>query len=315
MMRTSSLSRHNYDRIWKQIKAHKLYLLLAVPGILYFLIFSYIPMTGLLAAFKDLRPFDGYREIFTNEFVGLKHFQRFFSSVMFYRVLGNTLMIGLISLLINSPAPLLFALALNEVRNIRFKRTVQTISYLPHFLSWVIVSGFVLQVLALRGGIIPEIVRLFGGTPKYLLTEPGAFRWVIILSALWKEIGFGTIIYLAAITSIDTCLYEAAEIDGAGRFRQLLSITLPSIAGVFILLLILRIGNIMGTGFEPILLMYNPAVYSTGDIIPTYVYRTGIGSMQYSFSIAVGFFNSIIGLIFMLSADRLAKLMGQEGIW
>lgn len=297
------------------IKRNKLYYFLIAPGIVYFIIFHYTPMYGLTIAFKDIAPFDGLREMLTADWVGLKHFRNFFNSYYFRDIIGNTLLISLYRLVFGFPAPIVLALLLNEIGHMAFKRTVQTISYLPHFLSMVVVAGLVTTLLTTDGGLVNEILKLFGVGPISFLTDTTYFRSVLVASGVWKEAGWGMIIYLAAIAGIDPAQYEAAKIDGAGRWRQMWHITLPGMRHIIVILLILSIGGIMDAGFEQIFLLYSPPVYDVADIIDTYVYRKGLVEVQYSFAAAVGFFKSVIAIILILGANMLAKKFDQEGIW
>lgn len=302
-------------RTFSLLRKNKLYYSLIVPGIIYFLVFHYTPMFGLIIAFKDVAPFDGLREMLTADWVGLKHFQNFFNSYYFWDIIENTLLISLYRLLFGFPAPILLALLLNEVGNMAFKRSVQTISYLPHFLSMVVVAGLLTTLLTTDGGLANEIVKLFGYEPVSFLTDERYFRSVIVASGIWKEVGWGMIIYLAAIAGIDMQQYEAARIDGAGRMRQIWHITLPGMRHIIVILFILQIGGVMEAGFEQIFLLYSPPVYDVADIIDTYVYRKGLVEVQYSFGVAVGLFKSAIAVVLIIGTNWLAKKFGQEGIW
>ncbi|MFC5466275.1 ABC transporter permease [Lederbergia graminis] len=302
-------------RLLKSIKRHKLYYFLIIPGLLYFLIFHYIPMFGIIIAFKDVSPFAGVEGIFTSEWVGLKHFERFFSSYYFWDVLSNTVMISFYKLLFGFPAPIILALLLNEVRQMVFKRTIQTISYLPHFISMVVLAGLVTSVLSTDGGILNSVIEFFGGEPIHFLGGKEYFRSVLVASDIWKSIGWGSILYLAAMAGINPQLYEAAKIDGANRWQQTWHITLPGISFVVVLMLILNVGNFLDAGFEQILLLYSPAVYEVADIIDTYVYREGLIAMQYSYATAIGIFKNVIGAILILGANYVAKRLNQPGIW
>jgi len=301
--------------IWNTAKKFKLYYLLILPGFIYFLIFKYIPLFGVIVAFKDISPFQGIKDILTGPWVGLKHFRTFFESYYFWQILGNTLLISLYKFIFSFPAPIILALLMNEISNVKYKKVVQTVSYLPHFISLVVVAGLLTNILSTRGGLLNVIIGLFGAEPIFFLGESQYFRGVLVVSDIWKTVGWGTIIYLAAITGIDPGLYESAKIDGAGRFKQTLHITLPGIASIISIMAIMRMGTILDAGFQQVLTLYSPAVYDVADIIDTYVYRSGIEKMQYSFSTAVGLFKSVIALILVLLSNILAKKMGQEGIW
>ena len=272
-------------------------------------------MFGITIAFKDVTPYGGLSEMFTAPWVGLKHFKKFFDSYYFWNILGNTLNISLRKLLFGFPAPIIFALLINEIGSIKFKKVVQTISYLPHFISSVIMAGLLYNVLSTNGGIINELIRLCGGEPKYFLGESQYFVNVIVVSSIWQGVGWGSIIYLAAITGIDTSLYEAARIDGANKAQQMWYITLPCIMGVACTMLILNLGHILDAGFDQILLLYSEGVYDVADIIDTYVYREGLLNLNYSYTAAVGLFKSVVGCLMVLLVNGIVKKMGQEGIW
>lgn len=288
--------------------------LLALPGILYFVVFKYLPMLGIYMAFTNYRGTGGIAGIFTADFVGFQHFARFFSSIFFGRLMRNTLLISLYRILFSFPCPILLAMLINEINSTKFKRTVQTISYLPHFLSWVVVAGLISTLLSTSGPINGLVVSL-GGSPVYFLSDTRYFRSILILSDIWKNIGWGSIVYLAAITGISPQIYEAAELDGASRWQRMRHITLPGIMNIVAIMLILQVGRVLNEGFEQIFNMYNPAVYEVGDVFETYVYRIGLVNQQYSYSSAVGLFKSVISLILVLLANQGARKLGNEGIW
>jgi putative aldouronate transport system permease protein len=294
---------------------YRMHYMLMLPGLLFFLIFRYVPIYGIIIAFKDVSPFGGVSEMMSAPFVGLKHFINFFNSYYFWNIIGNTLAISGLKLLFGFPAPIILALLLNEIRSVKFKKITQTISYLPHFLSWVVVAGLFVVVLSTSGGIVNEIVKAFGGKPIYFLGDPKYFRGVIVISHIWKMMGWGSIIYLAALSGINPELYEAAIVDGAGRWKQMLHITLPGRSYVIVLMFIFAIGNLLRAGFEQILLLYSPSVYSVADIIDTYVYREGLIGLKYSYTTAIGLFKSVMAMILILSANFIAKRLGKEGIW
>lgn len=299
----------------KQISRYKAYYLLILPGILYFVIWHYLPMLGIVIAFKDVSPYGGAAEMLASPWVGLEHFKKFFRSFYFWNILRNTLNISVQKLIFGFPAPILLALLLNEITNVHYKRVVQTVSYLPHFISSVIMAGLMYSVLSTNGGIVNEIIKLFGGEPIFFLGESRYFVKTLVVSSIWQGVGWGTIIYLAAITGIDSQLYEAARIDGANKLQQVVHITLPGVLGVASIMLIMNLGNILNAGFEQILLLYSPSVYDVADIIDTYVYREGLVNLNYSYSAAVGLFKSVIGLILVLSVNWVIKKSGQSGIW
>nr|WP_317979852.1 ABC transporter permease subunit [Paenibacillus glycanilyticus] len=286
--------------------------LLLVPGLIFLLVFKYTPMYGVVIAFQDFNIFSG---IGGSEWVGLDQFQKLIHSDDFTRVLTNTLLISLYKIVLLFPIPIVVALLLNEVRKMLFKRTIQTIIYLPHFLSWVIISGLFVTLLSPTDGLVNQIITLFGGKPISFLQDNSFFRSVVVFTAGWKEIGWNAIIFIAAIAGIDQEQYEAASIDGAGRIRKMISITLPGIMPTIILMLILRIGSLLEAGTEQILTMYNPLVYDSGDVIGTYVYRMGLGQQDYSFSTAVGLFNSLVGFILIISGNMLSKKFLKRSIW
>ncbi|WP_235886216.1 ABC transporter permease [Paenibacillus cymbidii] len=298
-----------------RIKRQKLYYFLLVPGLLYFLIFHYGPMYGIIIAFKDIAPFDGLKGIFSAEWVGLKHFRNFTESYYFTNIMVNTLTISGYRLLFGFPAPIILALLINEVRVVAFKRTVQTISYLPHFISMVVLAGLVTTLLSTDGGFVNGVLQKLGFEPVLFLSDTRFFRSVLVGSGIWKEMGWSSIIYLAAIAGVDQQLYEAAKVDGAGKLKQIWHITLPGISPIVVIMFILAIGHVMDAGFEQIFLLYSPPVYGVADIIDTYVYRKGLVEVQYSFAAAVGLFKSVIAAVLVLGTNYLARKFGQEGIW
>lgn len=292
------------------LKYKERYLLL-IPGVTFFIIFRYVPMAGIVLAWKQFTVTGG---LFGSPWAGWKYFERLFTAPDFARVLRNTVFInGVLRMCIAFPMPIVFALLLNEIHNMRYKRVVQTISYLPHFLSWVVVASLIRPLAASNG----PLNLLAGGvglnTPILFLQRPGWFLVIITLSDIWKGVGWGSIIYLAAITGIDPSLYESAEIDGARRFQKMRYITLPSITFVIVILFLLRLGNILELGFDQIFNLYNPLVYEVGDIIGTYVYRIGIQDFRYSFATAVGLFQNMIGLLALVGANWIVKRVGRVG--
>ena len=282
-----------------------------LPVIAYYIIFHYLPMGGLIIAFKDYRVARG---IFGSKWVGLKHFIGFFESEYAWRTIRNTLSISCLGIVFSFPAPIILAILLNEVKHEHFKKAVQTITYMPHFISLVIICAMVHDFCATRG-LFNTILNALGFDSIDFLIQPGWFYPIYISSGIWQNIGWDSIIYLSALSAIDQELYEAAAVDGAGRLRRIWSITLPGIMPTITILLILRVGSIMSVGFEKIILLYNPSVYETADVISTYVYRRGLVDGKYSFASAVGMMNSIINFILLLSADRLSKHFGQSGLF
>lgn len=296
----------------KQYLKNKDLFVMLIPVLLYYICFCYIPMGGIVIAFKDYKLMKG---IGGSPWVGVDNFIELFTTPSFYEILGNTLWISILRLLFGFPAPILLALLLNEVRSARYKKTVQTISYLPHFLSWVILTGVFQQLLSPSTGVVNALLGKFGIEPIYFLGSPKWFVFTIIFTGVWQSAGWGTVIYLAAIAGIDPQMYEAAMLDGAGRMKRILYITLPSLAPTITITLILSTGNILNAGFDQIMNMYNEAVYEVGDIIDTYVYRRGLEGMQYSYSTAVNLFKNVIGLGFVLITNKIAQKLGDSSLW
>lgn len=295
----------------KDFKLNKGLYLLFLPVLVYYLVFHYTPMYGLTMAFKDFQPTKG---ISGSEWVGFKHFIDFFQSFYFWRVLKNTLVISLTNLIFGFPAPIILALLINEIRNKYFKSAVQSISYMPHFISLVVVCGMIKDFTS-DAGVISYIVSLFGGQATTLLNEAKNFVPVYVASDIWQTVGWGTIIYLAALTGIDQELYEAAQVDGAGKWKQTLHITIPGIMPTIIIMLVLRMGSMLSVGFEKIILLYNPAIYSTADVISSFVYRKGLQEFAFSYSAAVGLFNSVINFILLITANKLSKKFSESSLW
>jgi putative aldouronate transport system permease protein len=297
---------------WKSVKRNKFLYLLALPGLIYFILFKYVPMWGILIAFQNYSPYTGF---WHSDWVGFDHFRRLFSSPDFLLLFRNTMAINLLNLLFFFPLPIILALLLNELRFFLYKKIVQSIIYLPHFLSWVIIVGISFLMLSKSDGIVNMMLQSAGLAKIDFLTNANLFWIVLTAQSMWKEAGWGTIIFLAAIAGVDPQLYEAAKIDGAGRFRQTWHVTLPAIRNVIIILLILRIGQVMEVGFEQVFLMMNGAVSEVADVFDTYVFRLGVRQGQFSFSTAVGLFKSVVGLILVIGANRLAKRYGEEGVY
>ncbi|MFR9231726.1 MAG: ABC transporter permease [Eisenbergiella massiliensis] len=296
--------------LWEDLRKHKGLYLMLLPIVIFYLVFCYYPMYGAQIAFRDfLQSWDR-----GSPWVGLKHFKEFFNSVYFGRLIRNTLGINLKNLVFGFPAPILLALMLNEVRSDKFKKTVQTVSYLPHFISTVVIAGMILQFTS-TDGFITQLMTLFGFPKQNMMMNPDFFQPVYVISDIWQGIGWGSIIYIAAISGISAELYEAARIDGAGRWKQALHVTIPGILPTIITMLILRIGNMMSLGFEKIILLYNSSIYETADVISTYVYRKGLLDQSYSFSTAVGLFNSMINLLLLVAANRICKRVTEHSLW
>ncbi|MFD0712274.1 ABC transporter permease [Paenibacillus sp. GCM10027626] len=296
-------------RLWKD----RYLLLLGLPGIAYFLIYRYVPMAGLYMAFIEFSPFQGIAD---SPWVGLEHFSRIFEDKEIVQVLWNTLAISFLQIVFAFPIPIVLALMLNELRNQIFKRIVQSVIYLPHFLSWVVVIGITTIFLKGNGVINDLLVQWFGlAQPVPFLTDPDYFKPLVVLQVIWKEAGWGTILFLAALAGVNPQLYEAATMDGAGRFRQMWHITLPAIRNTIVILLILRLGHVMDAGYEQIFLLLNPFNMEVGNILDTYVFFKGIGQSDYSFATAVGLFKGAVGLALVLSANYIAKKLGDDGVF
>jgi putative aldouronate transport system permease protein len=295
----------------QDLKRNRHVYIIILPVVLYYAVFHYVPMYGALIAFKNYRPAVG---VWGSPWVGFKHFIDFFTSYYFVRLLKNTLALSVYSLIFGFPAPIILALLLNEIRASWFKKIVQTITYVPHFISIVIICGIIVNFVKLDGIISLLVGKLFGYNGNLLL-EPGYFRPIYVISGIWQNVGWSSIIYLATLAGIDLQLYEAARIDGAGRWKQTWAITLPSLLPTITILLILQIGNLMNVGFEKVMLLYNPRIYDTADVISTFVYRQGILSAQYSFSAAVGLFNSIINCLLVILANQFSKRMTENSLW
>ncbi len=300
-----------WPRMVRDFRRNKYKYLLILPVVAYFILFAYKPIYGVLIAFKNYRPSLG---IWGSPWVGLQHFTDFFRDIYFGRILRNTVLLSVYSILWGFPLPIVFALLLNELRSSAFKRLVQTTSYLPHFISVVIVCSMIRQ-FSYTQGLFNDINGFFGGSRRPLLQFAGYFRTIYVASGVWQGFGWSSIIYLAALTSINPELYEAARIDGASRWRQILHITLPGIAPTIIMLFILRMGSILGVGQEKVLLLYNERTYETADIISTYTYRRGLVDGNYSYSTAIGLFNSLINVFFLLSTNYVSKKAADIGLF
>lgn len=295
----------------RDIIRNKYIYLMIIPVIIYYILFHYKPMYGAIIAFKQFSPAKG---ILGSPWVGFKYFFRFFNDVYFIRILKNTFLISLYDLLWGFPAPILLALLLNEVKNKKFKKTVQTTTYLPHFISLVVVVGMLKDFVS-TDGIINDMILFFGGDRSNLLQFAKYFRTIYISSGIWQGIGWGSIIYLAALSGIDEQLYEAAMIDGAGKWKQTLHVTLPGITPTITIMLILRIGSLLNVGFEKIILMYSPTTYEVADVISTYTYRVGLMEFSWSYSAAVGLFNSVINFILLIVANTISKKVSETSLW
>ncbi|HEU6647777.1 TPA: sugar ABC transporter permease [Streptococcus pneumoniae] len=294
----------------EHIQKYWILYLMMIPATVLLILFTYGPMYGIIMAFQDFAVFKGYTG---SPFVGLKHFQRLFSDPLFYRLFKNTFMVGVLDFLFSFPAPLIFALILNEVRKVRFKSVVQSISYLPHFIPLVVMVGIIFELFG-SYGIINSLLSSLGMEPISFFTKSEWFLPLYIGSGVWKTIGWGSIIYMGALTNIDSTLYEAADMDGANRWHKMWHVTLPSLRPTVVTLFILNAGGIMQVGFEKVFLMSSPATYEVSDVLSTYVYRQGILNSDFSYSAAVGLFNNIVALLFVLLANKIAKKLGEEGI-
>ncbi|NLL35628.1 MAG: sugar ABC transporter permease [Clostridiales bacterium] len=300
---------------WKAVKRDfrmnwQIYVM-ALPMIVYFIVFNYVPMLGIVMAFQRFSPRHGY---FKSPWIGLQNFRDFFGSYYFLRLLRNTFLISFLSLLFAFPAPVIFALLLNEVRNRYFKKTVQTISYMPHFISMVVIAGLIRDFTD-TDGLITMMVAALGGQQRNLLSDPSLFRTIYVGSEIWQGIGFNSIIFLAALSAVDQELYEAAIIDGAGRWKQTLHITIPSIAPTIIIMLILRMGSLFSVGFEKIILLYTPMTYETADVISSFTYRKGLLEANYGYSTAVGLFNSVINFSMLLVANFFSRKYSETSLF
>jgi putative aldouronate transport system permease protein len=283
-----------------------------LPGIVWYFIYRYLPMYGMIIAFKDFNVMKG---IWDSPWVGLKHFKFLFTYPDFYRIIANTLIINFYELLFAFPAPILFALLLNEMKNMIFKRYIQTIVYFPHFLSWVVFGGIIMQLMNPNDGLINQLRGLLGWESIHFITRSEYFRPIVVISLILKESGWAAIIYLAAITGIDSEQYEAATIDGANRLQKLIHVTLPGIRNTIIILFILKIGHILDVGFEQIYVLYNPAVYDVGDVLSTYIYRIGLQGAKFSMTAAIGLFQSVIGFFLIWGANRIARKYSDVTLW
>ncbi len=306
---------HSKDNIHifkkKLYRDRYLYLLLA-PMIIWIVLFKYKPLYGLQIAFKD---YSLYKGIEGSPWVGLKHFKTFFTGPYFYRTIRNTFVLNFLILLIGFPAPIILALLLNEIKNIKFKRFVQTATYLPHFISSVIVAGIVINFLSPSTGVVNVILERLGFERIYFLIRPDLFRGIFVGMEIWKEAGFKSIVFLAALTSIDAQLYEAAKIDGANRFKQLWHVTIPGLLPTIMIMFIIQVGNLVTLSFEKIILLYNPSTYETADVLGSYVYRVGLVDAQYDLAAAVGLFETVVAFVLVVGANKLSKYLTKNSLW
>lgn len=295
----------------KHFKMHKWLYIFLIPGCLYLLIFKYIPMFGIVIAFKD---FSLTRGIWASDWIGFENFSYLFESKDFYKVLRNSLILSSYHIVFAFPAPIILAVMLNEVKSILFKRVSQTVLYLPHFISWVVLAGMVVNFLSPSTGPVNHVIKAMGYEPIAFLLKPEYFRTILVSAEIWKGVGWGTIVYLAAMTGIDPSLYESAKMDGATRLQQIRYITIPGIASTVVVMLILQLGHILDNGFEQVYLLYNPSTYDVADVFETYTYRIGLIDGRLSFAAAVGLFKAFVGLTLILIANRIARLFGKQ-IW
>ena len=301
----------NKETIVKDWKRNKFIYLIILPVLAFFIIFAYAPMGGLVIAFQRYSPAKG---ILASQWVGFKNFSDFFQSYYFTRLLRNTFLLSFYDLLFSFPAPIIFALMLNELRNVSFKKTVQTISYMPYFISMVVVAGIIIDFFS-STGTITKIVEALGGKGGNLLGKPELFRSIFIGTNIWQFLGFGSVIYIATLSTIDPQLYEAAVIDGANRWKQTLHVTLPGLASTIIILLILRLGSLMTVNFEKVILLYAPSTYETGDVISSFTYRKGLQEFEYGYSTAVGLFNSLMNFVILLTANWISKRFSETSLF
>lgn len=298
-------------RLKEDIVRNRVLYIMVLPVLIYYILFAYLPMYGVTIAFQDYDPALGYTG---SPWVGLQNFKDFFKSVYFLRILKNTLHISLASIIFGFPAPIILALLINEVTSKKYMKTVQTITYLPHFISLVVVCGIIKSFTG-TSGVITQIVSKFTNDSTSLLMKPNAFVPVYIISEIWQGIGWGSIIYIAALAGVDTQLYEAASLDGCGRLRQVLHVSIPGILPTIVIMLILRMGSVLNVGYEKIILLYNPSTYETADVISTFTYRKGLQEFEWSYGSAVGLFNSAVNVIFLLGTNMLSKKLTESSLW
>ena len=310
--RTAALSQKSKRGFLGNLVYYKEYYIMLIPGLLFFLVFCYGPMYGLVIAFQDYYPLKGVSQ---SEWVGFKHFQKLFTDPFFLSVLKNTLIISFYKILICFPAPIILCLALNEIKNVKFKKFAQSVSYLPHFISWVVVSGIIVEFLSPSRGPINIILQELGIEPVFFVAEPKYFRGVLVLSDLWKSIGWGSIVYLAAVTGVDPTLYEAAEMDGAGRIKKIIHVTLPALVPIITVMFIMESGKVLNDSFEQVYNFLTPSTHEVGDVISTFVYRMGIQKMQYSFTTAVDLFKNVVSFILVMLTNYIARKTNDYALW
>ncbi len=310
-VRVKSKGRAIKNPFFYELIKNKYLYIMALPGLLYFLIFCYFPMYGAVIAFKDYAPALG---ILKSPWAGFDNFIKFFNSVNFKSVLSNTIVLSLYGMVVGFPLPIIFALLLNELRLKKFKSFVQTVTYIPHFISMVVVCGIIVN-FSMKEGLFNTILGYFGVPAENLLLKPELFKSIYVFSSVWQETGWDSIIYLAALTGIDSTFYEAADVDGAGRWRKMFYITIPGILPTIVIVLILKLGNIMNVGFEKVILLYNSITRDSADVISSYVYRKGIIDYDYSFATAVGLFNSVANVIILTLANTISRKVSESSLW
>lgn len=299
------------SRVKKDWQRNRALYAIVIPVLLFYILFHYKPMYGAIIAFKDYTPALGVAK---SPWVGFDNFIRFFNSVYFVRLIRNTILLSLYNLLFGFPAPIILALLLNEVRNKKFKSLTQTVTYLPHFISMIVVTGM-LTNFCMTSGLFNDIIVLLGGERSPLLQDPKLYRTIYVASSIWQEVGWGSIIYLSALAGVDSQLYEAAQIDGAGKWKQMINVTLPAITPTIIIMLILKIGSLMNMGYEKTILLYNASTYETADIISSYIYRIGLLEQDWSYSTAIGLFNSVINFALLIFANKISKRYSETSLW
>lgn len=301
-----------WSKLAKSLNRTKYLQLLLLPGLIYYIIFHFAPMYGVIIAFKDYKIRSG---ILGSPWAGFKYFQEFFDYMYFGRLIRNTVLLNLYELIFGFPMPIIFAILLNEVRNLKYKKFIQTVSYLPHFISTVSIVGMLMMLLSPGNGIVNVIIKALGGESIYFMTEVEWFRPIYIMSGVWQNLGWDAIIYIAALASVNQELYEAAVIDGASRLKQIWHVSLPGIRSTIVIMLIMKMGGMMSSNTDKALLMQNELTYEVSDIIGTYVFRRGIQKAEYSYSTAVGLFNSVINVFFIVTANTISKRLGESSLW
>ena len=310
-------AKQSIGRFFRYVRRHPMMYLMLIPGLFFLFIYKFAPLYGILIAFKDYNIFAGSNPIDAiakSPWVGFANFERLFKSSEFIKVLTNTLIINGMKILFLFPIPIICAILLNEIRNKAFRKLSQTAIYVPYFFSWVVVFGIFYSLFG-SYGVVNNVIAALGHARIKFFTDTGIFRWLLVFTEGWKEIGYNTVIYLAAITGIDIALYEAASVDGANKWKQIWHVTMPGLLPTIVLMFILKVGYILDTGFEQVLVFYNPAVYDVADIIQTYVYRLGMGQMDFPLSTALGLFNSVVAFVLIVSANMISKKLIHRSIW